>query len=73
MFTFTFMNFLAHLYLSKNNTNIMIGNFIADHIRGNNFNHFSREIQQGIKLHREIDTFTRTCMPYIIKFFAASL
>lgn len=52
------MNFLAHLYLSKNNTNIMIGNFIADHIRGNNFNHFSREIQQGIKLHREIDTFT---------------
>ena len=52
------MNFLAHLYLSKNNTNIMIGNFIADHIRGNNFNHFSKEIQQGIKLHREIDTFT---------------
>lgn len=36
----------------------MIGNFIADHIRGNNFNHFSKEIQQGIKLHREIDTFT---------------
>ena len=52
------MNFLAHLYLSKNNTNIMIGNFIADHIRGNNFSHFSEEIQQGILLHREIDTFT---------------
>ena len=52
------MNFLAHLYLSKNNPNIMIGNFIADHIRGNNFSHFSKEIQQGILLHREIDTFT---------------
>ncbi|WP_449432392.1 acyl carrier protein phosphodiesterase [Polaribacter sejongensis] len=52
------MNFLAHLYLSKNNTNIMIGNFIADHIRGNNYLSFSKEIQQGIFLHREIDTFT---------------
>ena len=52
------MNFLAHLYLSQNKTNIMIGNFIADHIRGNNYEGFSKEIQQGIFLHREIDTFT---------------
>lgn len=52
------MNFLAHLYLSENNTNIMIGNFIADHVRGNNYTHFHNEIQQGIFLHREIDTFT---------------
>jgi len=52
------MNFLAHLYLSQNNTNIMIGNFIADHIRGNNYEGFSKKIQQGIHLHREIDTFT---------------
>ena len=36
----------------------MIGNFIADHIRGNNYEGFSIEIQQGIMLHREIDTFT---------------
>ncbi|WP_144895117.1 ACP phosphodiesterase [Lutibacter sp. Hel_I_33_5] len=36
----------------------MIGNFIADHIRGNKFEHFDPEIQQGILLHREIDTFT---------------
>ena len=36
----------------------MIGNFIADHVRGNNFYHFNTEIQQGIFLHREIDTFT---------------
>lgn len=52
------MNFLAHLYLSENNTNIMIGNFIADHIKGNNYDGFSEEIQQGVFLHREIDTFT---------------
>jgi acyl carrier protein phosphodiesterase len=36
----------------------MIGNFIADHIQGNKYSHFSNEIQQGIFLHREIDTFT---------------
>lgn len=36
----------------------MIGNFIADHIRGNNYTKYSKEIQQGIFLHREIDTFT---------------
>lgn len=52
------MNFLAHLYLSPTNTNIMIGNFIADHIKGNNFTHLNSEIQQGIWLHRQIDTFT---------------
>ncbi|WP_438617006.1 ACP phosphodiesterase [Polaribacter sargassicola] len=52
------MNFLAHLYLSENNTSLMIGNFIADHIRGNNYQKFSKEIQQGIFLHRAIDTFT---------------
>jgi acyl carrier protein phosphodiesterase len=52
------MNFLAHLYLSQNDTNIMIGNFIADHIRGNNYDGFSKEIQQGIFLHRAIDTYT---------------
>jgi acyl carrier protein phosphodiesterase len=52
------MNFLAHLYLAENNTNIMIGNFIADHIKGNNYDGFSEEIQQGVFLHREIDTFT---------------
>lgn len=52
------MNFLAHLYLSENNTDILIGNFIADHIKGNKFSHFSEDIKRGIILHREIDTFT---------------
>ena len=60
LFTFTSMNFLAHLYLSKDNTNILIGNFIADGITGNKFSHFDKEIQKGIILHREIDTFTDT-------------
>ena len=54
------MNFLAHLYLSQNNTDILIGNFIADHVKGSQFYNYSKEIQQGILLHREIDLFTDT-------------
>jgi acyl carrier protein phosphodiesterase len=52
------MNFLAHIYLSGNHQQVQIGNFIADGIRGNHFQHFSHEIKKGIMLHREIDTFT---------------
>ena len=36
----------------------MIGNFIADHIKGNQFTHLDPKIQLGIKLHRQIDTYT---------------
>ena len=56
------MNFLAHLYLSKNNNEIMIGNFIADHIKGNKFSHFSEVIQKGILLHWAIDSYTDSHM-----------
>ncbi|MBU2940470.1 acyl carrier protein phosphodiesterase [Lacinutrix sp. C3R15] len=52
------MNFLAHIYLSGNNELITIGNFIADGIRGKKYQEFSKDIQIGILLHREIDTFT---------------
>ncbi|VAW26857.1 Acyl carrier protein phosphodiesterase [hydrothermal vent metagenome] len=52
------MNFLAHIYLSKNNKNILIGNFIADAVKGNKFNNFPAEIKAGILLHRAIDNYT---------------
>ena len=55
---FKFLNFLAHLYLSPINTDVMMGNFFADGILGNQFQHFNQDIKNGIKLHREIDTFT---------------
>lgn len=51
------MNFLAHLYLSGNNTKIMVGNFIGDFVKGRNLN-FDAEIIKGIVLHRAIDEFT---------------
>lgn len=52
------MNFLAHIYLSFNDDQITIGNFIADSIRGNKYKHLPERVQKGIKLHRHIDTFT---------------
>lgn len=52
------MNFLAHIYLSGNNEMVTIGNFIADGIRGKKYKNFDTDIQVGILLHREIDTFT---------------
>lgn len=54
------MNFLAHLYLSRNNKNILIGNFIADAVKGKKHENYPKEIQTGILLHREIDYFTDT-------------
>ena len=52
------MNFLAHIYLSFDDPEITLGNFFADHIKGNKFKHLPERIQKGILLHREIDTFT---------------
>lgn len=52
------MNFLAHIFLSFNDNEITIGNFIADSIRGNKYKHLPERVQKGIILHRHIDTFT---------------
>lgn len=52
------MNYLAHALLSSNDPQLQAGNFIADHIRGNNFDNLPPQIIQGIKLHRAIDSFT---------------
>ncbi len=52
------MNFLAHIYLSGDTELVSIGNFVADGIRGNKYKQYPLEVQIGIKLHREIDTFT---------------
>lgn len=52
------MNYLAHIFLSGENPNIMIGNFMADSIKGSKHNSYPSEIQKGILLHRQIDTAT---------------
>ncbi len=55
------MNFIAHLYLSGKNEGILVGNFIADAIKGQSqMENFPVEIKRGIILHRKIDSFTDT-------------
>ncbi len=36
----------------------MIGNFIADSVRGKTFERYPETVQRGIRLHRKIDTYT---------------
>ncbi|MCD4728990.1 MAG: ACP phosphodiesterase [Bacteroidales bacterium] len=60
------MNFLAHLYLSGDNDSIIIGNFIADHVKGNGINKFDTGIRNGILLHRNIDQFTDSHPQFIL-------
>lgn len=52
------MNFLAHIFLSGNNDELKIGNFIADAVKGNKYKNYPEGIQKGILLHRQIDSFT---------------
>ena len=52
------MNFLAHLYLSPANEEIILGNFIADAVKGKMFETYAPGIQTGILLHRQIDQYT---------------
>lgn len=52
------MNFLAHAYLSQHSEPLMVGNFIADFIKGNQINRYEDEIIEGIIMHRKIDEFT---------------
>lgn len=52
------MNFLAHLYLSGNDDLIKIGNFMADGIRGKDYEDYPSKLKTGILLHRFIDSYT---------------
>lgn len=52
------MNYLAHIALSGENTDIMIGNFIGDFIKGSDYNKYPADLRKGMLLHRAIDSFT---------------
>ena len=52
------MNFLAHIYLSGNDDEIIIGNFMADAVKGRKYENYPDGIRKGILLHRAIDSYT---------------
>lgn len=52
------MNFLAHAHLSGDDNELMIGNFIADSVKGKKHKDYPKGIARGIILHRKIDSYT---------------
>jgi acyl carrier protein phosphodiesterase len=52
------VNYLAHTYLSFNDPEILVGNLISDFVKGKKKFDYPEGVQQGITLHRVIDTFT---------------
>ena len=51
------MNFLAHIFLSGNDNEIKIGNFIADDLKGSSYLKYPEKIALGVKMHRTIDSY----------------
>ncbi len=52
------MNHLAHCFLSFGNEDLLLGNFIGDFVKGNDWKKYPEPVQKGILLHRAIDTYT---------------
>ena len=52
------MNFLGHLFLSGDEPLVVVGNFMADAVKGRDLSRFHPDLQRGIRLHRAIDSFT---------------
>ncbi len=51
------MNYLAHLVLSGNDSDVLLGNFIGDAIKGRDYVGYPPRVAHGIRLHRQIDSF----------------
>lgn len=52
------MNYLAHIQLAHVSDTSMLGNFLGDFVKGSDLSHLPIEHQHGIRLHRQIDTYT---------------
>lgn len=51
------MNFLGHLYFSPNNWELRIANLFGDFVKGSDLSEYPKIIQEGILLHRSIDSY----------------
>lgn len=46
------------MFLAGDDADSVIGNFIADHVKGEEINKYSERIIAGIRMHRAVDEFT---------------
>ena len=58
------MNYLAHLYLADPTPDSLLGNLLADFVKGKEVAALPSAIQSGIRLHRQVDSFT-DCHPVV--------
>lgn len=52
------MNYLVHLFVSRHDENLQIGNWMGDIIRNRDLEQLPDKIVQGVLLHRDIDQFS---------------
>lgn len=52
------MNYVAHIHLAHLTETSLLGNFLGDFVKGNDLAHLPPAIEQGVRLHRAVDTFT---------------
>ena len=61
------MNYLAHLFLARDDAESLIGNLAGDFVKGQLRDQFTPGIREGIMQHRRIDAFTDT-HPHVAAF-----
>lgn len=52
------MNYVAHLHIAQATESSLIGAFLGDFVKGDAYKAWPQETQDGIILHRKVDTFT---------------
>lgn len=52
------MNWLAHVFLSEQNIDFQIGNYLADPLKGKSWDTASSQLKLGIQTHIMIDSYT---------------
>ncbi|RYM32063.1 DUF479 domain-containing protein [Brumimicrobium glaciale] len=51
------MNYLGHLYFSKEKPDLMVANLFGDFIKGKDYSFLPKIVQEGVLLHRQIDDY----------------
>jgi acyl carrier protein phosphodiesterase len=52
------MNWLAHIFLSEDNIDFQIGNYLADPLKAKAWENANKNIQNGMTIHKLIDSYT---------------
>ena len=60
------MNWLAHIFISRNCIDYQLGNLLADPLKGKCWEGAGRQVEEGFRMHGSIDSFTDS-NPFVLK------